>query len=506
VPPLAARRISFALSIGIVRSAFAPVEMGPKMKKQPSVSSDDLVLQLLIIDGDRKSLAIVREALADERVEIHVTAEAAEGLDLIRKHRPHIVLLDMETPKMDCKQLLEDILGIDPGIDVILISGQYSADAAVEAIQKGASDYLAKPIAVTRLREKVEQLISNAQLRQHSQRLEGEMVDAFQFEGMIGRSPLMLELFGKINRVARHFRTILLIGETGTGKELAAKALHRLGTRATGPFIACNCSAWAGSLLETELFGCVKGAFTGATHDRKGVFEFASGGTLLLDEIGELPLPSQAKLLRVLQNQEIQRVGSPVVHNVDVRVIAATSRNLEEMVAKKKFREDLYYRLSMMEIRMPRLADRREDLPLLERHLVHQFAAQSDKQIRGLTRRAQAVLSRYSWPGNVRELENVIGHCCIMTETNIIDVQDLPERLRVPQDSWILQEGKEEVLSLQEMQRRYARQIVDRVNNKTQAADILRISRSRLYRLLAEGPFKGIGKKSQGSDRSPIQP
>jgi transcriptional regulator with PAS, ATPase and Fis domain len=278
----------------------------------------------------------------------------------------------------------------------------------------------------------------------------------------------------------------LLSGETGTGKELAAKALHRLGARPSGPFIAANCSAWADSLLETELFGCVKGAFTGATQDRKGVFEYANGGTLFLDEIGDMLLSSQSKLLRVLQNQEIQRVGSPIVHKVDVRVIAASSRDLHVMVAENKFREDLYYRLSMMEIQVPRLADRREDLPLLERYMVHSFAAQSNKQIRGLTRRAQAVLSRYSWPGNVRELENVIGHGCIMAEGGIIDIHNLPEYLRILQHSATVDAGEKEIVSLMEMEQRYTREVVDRVHNKAQAAHLLGISRTKLYRLLSK--------------------
>jgi transcriptional regulator with PAS, ATPase and Fis domain len=298
-----------------------------------------------------------------------------------------------------------------------------------------------------------------------------------------------LDLFRKINRVARHFRTILLTGETGTGKELAAKAIHRRGPRHASPFVTANCSAWAESLLETELFGCVKGAFTGATQDRKGVFEYANGGTLLLDEMGDMPLSSQSKLLRVLQNQEIQRVGSPIVHKVDVRVIAATSRNLRAMVAENSFRQDLYYRLSMMEMAVPCLADRREDLPLLERHIVHSCATQLNKQIRGLTLRAQAVLSRHSWPGNVRELENVIGHGCIMADGGFIDVHNLPEYLSVCQDPGTEDGGTKKIISLQTLQRRYVREVVDQVKNKAQAAHLLGISRTKLYRLLSPKPL-----------------
>src|SRR3984957_16742505 len=292
----------------------------------------DIVLRLVIIDADSSNLVSMRKALAKESVELFGTTDETEVLQLVRLKRPHIVLLDLLMPELGGMQILEKILELDPGIDVILMASQYSAESAVEAIRKGACDYLTKPIPIAKLQARIRELLSHAQLRQHSQELEGELIDAFQFEGLIGRSPLMLDLFRKINRVARHFRTILVIGETGTGKELAAKALHRLGPPPSSPFISANCSAWAESLLETELFGCVKGAFTGATQDRKGVFEYADGGTLLLDEIGDMPLSSQANLLRVLQNQEIQRVGSPIVHKVDVRVIAATSRDLRVMV------------------------------------------------------------------------------------------------------------------------------------------------------------------------------
>jgi DNA-binding NtrC family response regulator len=448
-----------------------------------------VVLRVLIIDDDLENLALMRQAFENEPVEVFVTGDILEGLDLFRTKRPQIVTLALLMPQMGGMEIMEKILAIDPGVDVILITSHYSTDAAVEAIKKGAYDYLTKPISVERFRGMLRQLLSQAQLRQYSQELEGEMIDAFQFEGMIGRSPLMLDLFRKIHRVARHFRTILLTGETGTGKEMAAKALHRLGPRPSSPFITANCSAWAESLLETELFGCVKGAFTGATQDRKGVFEYANGGTLLLDEIGDMTLSSQAKLLRVLQNQEIQRVGSPVVHKVDVRVIAATSRDLRVMVTENKFREDLYYRLSMMEIQVPRLADRREDLPLLERYMVYSFAAQSNKQIRGLTRRAQAVLSRYAWPGNVRELENVIGHGCIMAEGDFIDIHNLPEYLRILQHSAAVDAGEKEIVSLQEIKQRYTREVVDRVHNKAQAAHLLGISRTKLYRLLSKKPI-----------------
>jgi DNA-binding NtrC family response regulator len=253
-----------------------------------------------------------------------------------------------------------------------------------------------------------------------------------RFEGIIGRSPQMRETFSRIRRIAPHFRTVLVTGETGTGKDLVARALHRLSPVCAGRYVVLNCSAVVETLFESELFGHVKGAFTGAGHDKVGLFEYADNGTLFLDEIGDMPLGTQAKLLRVLQNQEVQRVGSLSARKVNVRVIAATHRDLRKAVADSQFREDLFYRLSMIEIHVPRLAERLDDLPLLQAHFVSIFARQFGKEVHGITRRAQILLAHHKWPGNVRELENVIGHGCMMTLSDSIDVQDLPAYLSAP--------------------------------------------------------------------------
>ncbi len=300
---------------------------------------------------------------------------------------------------------------------------------------------------------------------------------------MVGRSPLMLDLVSQIRRIAPHFRSVLVTGPTGVGKELVARALHRLSPGQKGNFVALNCSSISESLAESELFGHVKGAFTGAHQDKVGVFEYADGGTALLDEIGEMPLLLQAKLLRVLQNQELQRVGSPVIRKVNVRVVAATNRDLPEMVKQGKFREDLYFRLCMIELKVPSLAERREDLPMLQRHFLKMFAAQYKKPLAGLTRRAQTILARYEWPGNIRELENVLGHACMMTESDVIDVRDLPERIqnqRPPGNN-----ENEENLSMDQATRLHAQRVLAHVGgNKVRAAEILDISRTYLYELL----------------------
>jgi DNA-binding NtrC family response regulator len=285
----------------------------------------------------------------------------------------------------------------DPSTDVILMTAHYSTESAVEAIRKGASDYLNKPISIATLRQRISALVDEARRRRRALQLEDELVAGCEFEGLVGNSPLMWEMFSKIRRIAPHYRTVLVTGETGSGKDLVARALHRLSPATAGRYVVLNCSAVVETLFESELFGHVKGAFTGATQDKMGLFEHAHGGTLFLDEIGDMPLATQAKLLRALQHQEIQRVGSLAARKVDVRVIAATHRNLHAAIAEKQFREDLYYRLAMVEIHVPRLGDRKEDLPLLQRSLIAKFAAQYGKTVRGLTPRAQMLLGRGCW-------------------------------------------------------------------------------------------------------------
>ena len=298
----------------------------------------------------------------------------------------------------------------------------------------------------------------------------------------------MREVFARVRRIAPHFRTALLTGQTGTGKELVARALHELSPVAKGRFVVCNCAALAENLVESELFGYVRGAFTGANQDKTGLFEHAQGGTLLLDEIGEMPLPLQAKLLRAVQEQEVQRLGSPMVRKINVRIVAATNRDLRSSLGEKQFREDLFYRLSMVEIKLPALADRKEDLPLLLRHFVERFAAQYGKPIAGLTRRAEMVLNRHQWPGNVREVENVIGYAAMMTQSSKIDVHDLPELVvkgapgGAPDDPYPM-------VCIEEIQRLHARRVLEKVGgDKVMASQILKVSRATLYRLLAERP------------------
>src|SRR6266849_3364998 len=320
-------------------------------------------VSFVIIDDNPRSLEFISTAFSRDGISIFTATNPEEGLDLVYTHRPQVVMTDLVMPGMTGLEVLERIMEFDPATDVVLMTAHYTTETAMEAIRKGAADYLNKPISLPVLRERVGRLIETALQRQQIISVDDDLLGKAQFEGIIGRSPQMWEMFSRIRRVAPHYRSLLITGETGTGKDLVAQSLHRL-SPVKGRFVVLHCSAVVETLLESELFGHVRGAFTGADRDKPGLFEHASGGTLFLDEIGDMPLGTQAKLLRVLQNQEVLRVGSLSPQKIDVRIVAATNRDLKQMIGEKTFRDDLYYRLAMVEICTPGLAERKEDLPL----------------------------------------------------------------------------------------------------------------------------------------------
>ena len=444
------------------------------------------LVTVVVIDDDPQSLQLVQAILEQPAVKIVTVGDAEEGFEQVRRLRPEIVILDLMMPRVSGLEILDRIVEFDPAIDVVLITAHYSTESAVEAIQRGATDYLNKPLDVERVKSRVDGLIADARRRRQANRLDEDLLAASSFEGMVGRSPLMLEAFAKIRRVAPYFRTALVTGATGTGKELAARALHRLSPVSSGPFVVCNCAALPDALIESELFGYQRGAFAGAVNDKEGLIETAHNGVLFLDEIGELPPLSQAKLLRAIQNQEVQRLGSNSVRTVSVRIVAATNRPLKSLIAAKQFREDLYFRMAMVEIKLPSLAERKQDLPLLIRHFVEYYRRHYAKPVDGLTVRAETLLSRYSWPGNIRELENAIGYAAMMTDSTKIDVPDLPETLASGASAEVTASASYPMVTVREMEKLHARRVLDLVGgDKVRAAQVLGVSRATLYRLLA---------------------
>ena len=440
-------------------------------------------VHIVIIDDNAGSVEMLSAALRQTGVSLHTTSDPAEGIELIRRIRPRLVITDLVMPGLSGLEVLDQVMRFDPSIDVLLMTAHYTTETAVEAIRCGAADYLQKPVKIATLRARVAELIASAELRQRARSAEGADPDGLEFEGFIAKSAVMWDMLAMLQRIAPHYRSVLIQGPTGVGKDLVAQAMHRR-SGVKGSFVVLNCSAVVETLFESELFGHVKGAFTGADRDKVGLFEAADGGTLFLDEIGDMPLSTQAKLLRAVQNQEILPVGSLHARRVNVRVIAATHRDLRAAKASGGFREDLYYRLAMVELNVPALKERREDIPLLARHFVRVFASQYGKQIEGLTPRALIVLERYGWPGNVRELEHVIGRACMLAETSKLDVEDLPSHLTAT----AAHPSSEETgasMALEEHERQLlVRALADARGNQSEAARRLGIGRDALrYKL-----------------------
>jgi len=451
----------------------------------------DTVYSVLVIDHDVEVAVDVNRALLGLPVTLLRAGDWAEGISSYREFLPQMVLLDSELD--DGKVLLHDLFAGDSALEVILMTDRWTQTGLQAAVAREASDLLAKPLDPSKVRQLVLGLIAQAETRRHTKELENQLLQACQFQGLVGRSPRMLEVFSRVRRVAPLFETALITGRTGTGKELIARALHNLSPRSREKFVVCNCSTLTETLLESQLFGHVKGAFTGATHDQAGLFEYANHGTLFLDEIGELSAAAQAKLLRILQSQELQRVGSPVSSTVDVHVIAATNRNVRELAAEAKFRDDLFYRLSMIEIQIPPLADRKEDLALLQRHFLQHFSTKYGKTLKGISRRAQILLTRHAWPGNVRELENVIGNACMMAQGKVICDMDLPEAIRLQTRP----DSGTGFMTLEEVQSRHLEYVLKLVEgNKARAADVLGVSRATIYSMLARHGTEVVQKNN----------
>jgi two-component system, NtrC family, response regulator HydG len=380
---------------------------------------------LLAIDDEPDVLAIVVQFAERFGFTIVTRTDARAALAELRGLKPDAVIVDLMMPDINGLDVLRAIRDIDPTCKIILMTGQPSVDSAIEAVKLGALDYISKPFDLARLGGLLTGVCKSIERRERLLQADAEVAKSFAFCGMVGRSPAMQELFDAVRRFAPHVRTLLVTGETGTGKELVAHALHTLGTRASRRFVTVNCSAVVETLFESELFGHQRGAFTGATDTKVGLFEHADGGTLFLDEIGELPLTIQAKLLRAVEYGEVQRVGSLESRHVDVTVIAATNRDLRVAAADGRFRSDLYYRLSIMEIRLVPLREHREDIPYLAAVFLREVTERLKRPLIGMTIAAERKLLQAPWPGNVRELRNVIERACLLSDGKMLSERDV---------------------------------------------------------------------------------
>jgi DNA-binding NtrC family response regulator len=440
-------------------------------------------LSVCVVGADSDFTQSLGEAVERLGYPVFTTNSAQLALERIHSGQHRIVIAENDPAEIPGHSFLDRALEIDPGTYVILIGDDTSLESVIDAVKHGAFDYLTKPIDWQHLERTLARLGEEFGRRSHIRELEDRLLSHLEFHGIVGRSPAIVEVFERVQKIARHFTNVLIVGPTGSGKELVAWALHKLSPVASQRFAVCNCSALVDTLLESQLFGHMRGAFTGATDTRPGLFEYANGGTVFLDEIGEMSLGMQSKLLRVIENREIQRVGSPEIRKVDVRLVAATNRDLRSEVMAGRFREDLFYRLSTLEIRVPSLAERIEDIPLLVQFFLKKYNQAYGKNIRGLTRRAQAVLLRYHWPGNVREMENVISSGCLTSEASFIDVADLPPHLQRQHPSGLDLDDTWRPLPLEEVKRHHIARVLEFcAGNRVRASQILGIGRTSLYR------------------------
>ena len=441
---------------------------------------------LLIVDDEKNTRDGLRDALEDH-YEVYVAADIAGALAALEADPADVLVADLRLGAEDGMDLMEKALKLPRPPICIIMTAYGSVDAAVEAMKRGAYDFVTKPVNIDRLEMLIQRALREREVRRENVELRQQVSRRAGLESIIGHSPAMLEVFETIKQVAPSRATVLIQGETGTGKELAAQAIHALSTRASKKFIAVHCKAFSEQLLESELFGHERGAFTGAFERRIGRFEQASGGTLFLDEIGEIDANTQVKILRVLGERTFERVGGNQTLQADVRLIAATNKDLAALVAEGKFRDDLFFRLNVVPLTMPPLRTRKEDIPLLAQAFLKESAKENGKPFRTLAPEAMARLVEYNWPGNVRELRGAIEHAVVMCNTSKIGIHDLPAFLRRPISPSEAKSQEEQGLNLHRTERNLIfRALEESGGNRTEAARALGISRRTLHRRLKE--------------------
>jgi DNA-binding NtrC family response regulator len=440
--------------------------------------------QILIVEDDKKMRLALREIMTNEGYTVDTVETGEAALGKADGNGYDLVITDLKLPGIDGMDVLRAFHRSRPETSVVIITAYATVDTAVEAMREGAEDYISKPFNLDEIRLIVGKVLEKKALLDDNRLLRSQLRKKYSYDNVVGNSEAMVEVYKTIDKVKDSRATVLILGETGTGKELVARAIHYNSARSEKPFLPVNCAALTESLLESELFGYVKGAFTGAVKDKQGVFETADGGTVFLDEIGDISPRLQQVLLRVLENGEIQPVGSTTRKKVDVRVVAATNRNLEESMKSSAFRADLYYRLNVISLRLPSLAERKEDIAALASHFLRKYCADNNKPITGITKEALHMLEAYDWPGNVRELENVIERATLLEITNEITPESLPEKVRTSLNRQPVV-FDEDLKTLEEVGKAYIIKVLETTGgNKAKASDILGINRTSLWRMI----------------------
>jgi DNA-binding NtrC family response regulator len=448
--------------------------------------------RILVVDDDRAMCQLLIDLLREDGYEADVAYDGESALEKCRTTRFDLAITDLMMPKMRGIELVQRLREIDASALVLLITAFGTIENAVEAMRAGAFHYVTKPFHNDEILIQVKRALEQKTLQEELKRLRTEVQARNRFQNIIGQSSAMQMVFETIAQVSDLPANVLIEGESGTGKELIARAIHCNSSRATGPFIPVNCAAIPETLLESELFGYVRGAFTDARRDRPGLFREASGGILFLDEISEIPITLQAKLLRVLEDKEVRPLGANQSEKVDTRVLSASNRFLDELVRNGKFRQDLYYRLNVIRIELPTLRHRSEDIPLLVKHFIEKFADSAKRNVEGIQDEALAALRSYDWPGNIRELEHTIERAVLLGKGALIGVEDLPAHLVARGESAIvLAQALARQFTLRDLERKYIGKVLETTHgNKTEAARILGVDRTTLYRKLEEYKFK----------------